>query len=82
MTIVEELREWEGMPWPNTGDWHIDPPGGETVTQFHARVQKAILMCLSQASHPLISSHGAVGRLLLQFLKIPDRHVDITRAAA
>lgn len=81
VTVIEDLREWkvgewEGMPWADTGDFHIDPPGGETVAQFHSRVERAVFHCLSQADHPLISSHGAVGRILLKLFKIPDQHIE------
>ncbi len=81
VTVIEDLREWkvgewEGMPWDGTGDFHIDPPGGETVAQFQSRVQAAILHCLSQANHPLISSHGAVGKILLKLFEIPDQHIE------
>jgi broad specificity phosphatase PhoE len=83
---VEGLREWkvgalERQPWTTAllgtpiKKWP-DPPGGESVSQFRERIINAVNQCLSSADCPLISSHGAVGRMLLDILDVPDLHID------
>lgn len=84
--VIEELREWkvgdlDRTPWttPLLGipiaNW-INPPGGESVIQFQQRIENALVKCLSHEGLPLISAHGAVGRILLHLLQIPDRYID------
>jgi broad specificity phosphatase PhoE len=86
VVVVESLREWkvgewEKTPWKNSllgtsiSKW-VNPPGGETVEQFQNRIQTAFLECLGSDRRALISSHGAVGRVLLHLLQISERHID------
>lgn len=60
------VGEWEGTPHP-IGECHndpwLDPPGGETVQEFLARVKRAKNKALTQEGHlPLIVCHGWVFR--------------------
>ena len=84
--IVEDLREWrvgslEKTPFPErllvapVNTWK-DPPEGESIGAFKGRVKAVISYCLEQSESPLVVSHGAFGRLLLDSLGIPERHIE------
>lgn len=83
--VVENLREWrigalERLPWTDPllgkpiSEWPV-PEGGETVEVFKQRVRSALTFCLKQSERPLLVSHGAFCRILLDLLNIPDQHV-------
>ena len=83
--VVEGLREWrighlERTPWtePLLSKpiclWP-SPEGGESVVAFRDRVRTALIHCLNQTERPLIVAHGAVCRILLDLLDIPERHI-------
>jgi len=83
--ILEDLREWrigklEQTPWTEpllskaVNDWQT-PDGGETVSAFRERIKSALTFCLNSSERPLLVSHGAVCRILLDLLNIPERHI-------
>lgn len=83
--VLEGLREWrigvlEKQPWtdPLLGkpitSWPM-PEGGESTEIFSERIASALRYCMQKSERPLIVSHGAVGRIVLDILKIPDQHI-------
>jgi broad specificity phosphatase PhoE len=85
VSIIEDLREWrigelENTPWAEpllgkaVSDWPT-PVGGESVSSFRARIASALTYCLDSSQRPLLVSHGAVGRILLDLLSIPHRDI-------
>lgn len=81
--IVENLREWKIGTWEKT-PWQPafsevklwdDPPGGEPIEQFKKRVTEVMNYCLEKSSNPVIVSHGVLGKILVQHLKIQEPHI-------
>ena len=67
----EDLREmhvgdWEGRPYEECQDFmggRIDPPNGETLDVFHARIRRGKTAILNNHDSPaLIVSHGGIFR--------------------
>lgn len=85
ISSLEVLREWrigelEKTPWVDPllskliSHWP-HPPGGESVKEFSDRVQGALKHCLENHQSPLLVSHGAFCRVLLDLMGIPDQHI-------
>lgn len=85
IVALEDLREWrigvlERTPWEEPllsktlSDWP-SLEGGENVLAFRDRVRSAIIKCLNEKERPLLVSHGAFGRILLDLLKIPEQNI-------
>lgn len=83
--FVEGLREWrigrlERTPWSepllakSVNDWP-NPEGGESVVVFKERVRSALMHSLNESERPLLVSHGAVFRVMLDLLNIPERNI-------
>ncbi|HYM32861.1 MAG TPA: histidine phosphatase family protein [Candidatus Cybelea sp.] len=50
---------------PNVAlDWHMDPPGGETLQQFVTRAVAGLNRTLARGATPLVVSHGGVLHVL------------------
>lgn len=82
---VEDLREWrigvlERTPWAEPllskpVDRWPSPDGGESVIAFRSRVRSALTHCLKNSERPLLVSHGAVCRMILDLLGVSEQHI-------
>lgn len=59
------VGDWEGIPHEKClSDWQneVDPPNGESFTDFRLRIQKSLTSILETHHLPLIVCHGGVFR--------------------
>ncbi len=91
LPVIEDARlreqcfgDWEGEPWPPVRAamaQGLDPPGGETLADFRARVWAAFEDMLRKYAEPLlVVSHGGVMKEALQLFGVGDRSTPIRNA--